>query len=102
MSDYEHNIPAYQGTLAAFNKMLDQLDEWWAHEQQQGPVSLRRRIAVRGVRGDLVSNIDGIEKLIKTAQLIDGAAPANKTAPLGRSLAGTASSMTPARRRLCS
>ncbi|WP_372393761.1 hypothetical protein ACCQ05_10630 [Xanthomonas sp. NCPPB 3582] len=67
MSDYAHDISAYQGTLAAFYKMLDQLDEWWTHEQQQGPVSLRRRIAVRGMRGDLVSNIDGIEKLIQTA-----------------------------------
>ncbi|GAE49356.1 hypothetical protein XPU_0888 [Xanthomonas arboricola pv. pruni str. MAFF 311562] len=47
--------------------MLDQLDEWWAHEQQQGSVSLRRRIAVRAKRGDLVSNIDAIEKLIQTA-----------------------------------
>ncbi|APP84831.1 hypothetical protein BI317_12340 [Xanthomonas hortorum pv. gardneri] len=67
MRRYQHDIPAYQGTLATFYKMLDQLDEWWAYEQQQGPVSLRRRIAVRGMRGDLLSNIDGIEKLIQTA-----------------------------------
>ncbi|MBO9788646.1 hypothetical protein [Xanthomonas phaseoli] len=67
MSYQAHDISAYQGTLATFYKMLDQLDEWWTHEQQQGSVSLRRRIAVRGMRGDLVSNIDGIEKLIQTA-----------------------------------
>ncbi|MBV6898065.1 hypothetical protein [Xanthomonas euvesicatoria] len=67
MSSYQHDISAYQGTLAAFHKMLDQLDEWWADEQQQAPVSLRRRIAVRGTRADLVSNIDAIEKLIQTA-----------------------------------
>ncbi|WP_031422741.1 hypothetical protein [Xanthomonas euvesicatoria] len=56
------DLQAYQGTLAAFNKMLDQLDEWWAHEQQQGSVSLRRRIAVRAKRGDLVRDglINGV------------------------------------------
>ena len=67
MNDYEHNIPAYQGTLAAFNKMIDELDALWERTQQQGPVTLQQRIEVRGRRWGLVKITQDIEKLIQTA-----------------------------------
>lgn len=67
MSDYTHDISAYQGTLAAFNKMIDDLDALWERVQQQGPVTLQQRIEVRCRRWGLVKITQDIEKLIQTA-----------------------------------
>ncbi|WP_338339233.1 hypothetical protein [Xanthomonas euvesicatoria] len=67
MSDYARDISAYQGTLAAFHKMIDDLDALWERAQQQGPVTLQQRIEVRGRRWGLVKITQDIEKLIQTA-----------------------------------
>ncbi|GAE48588.1 hypothetical protein XPR_1958 [Xanthomonas arboricola pv. pruni MAFF 301420] len=67
MSHYEHDIPAYQWSLAAFHKFIDELDAAWERAQQAGPVTLQQRIEVRGRRWQLVKTTHDLENLIRVA-----------------------------------